>query len=211
MAKRRKQSRISKAHFPLEGHRGRSLLEKLYAVTDRELYARYSDLDPQRAQNSARAAQTLVRKIRHIVQCTQARRLRKLYSERKSSDGAAIVEGLVTCIQNDLPIPRWCADGFLSAYNTVYSYKAKSWDDVFGRPHPKGVHLGALLKRDQYAPLVRSRIHQIKRLNPDTPIDAALFERIGRELGIGSKTLTEEYYYDMKKRSSRKSLRSKQQ
>ncbi len=32
---------------------------------------------------------------------------------------------------------------FLAAYRKVRQYKAKSWDDVFGNPHPKGAHLGA--------------------------------------------------------------------
>lgn len=42
-------------------------------------------------------------------------------------------------------------------------------------------------------------ILDIKQTTPDTPIDGYLFEKVGRKLGIGGKTLTEEYYYGAKK------------
>lgn len=38
---------------------------------------------------------------------------------------------------------------------------------------------------------------------PDTPIDEAFFERIGKEFNLG-KTLAAEYYYDAKRMFSRR-------
>ena len=80
-----------------------------------------------------------------------------------------------------------------------FDFEAKSWDDVLGRPYRKGIHHEARRKRRQYRKVVYDRILEIKKAEPDTAIDGALFERVGRELGIGGKTLVEEYYYSVKK------------
>jgi len=84
---------------------------------------------------------------------------------------------------------------FLSSYRQVRHYRAKSWDDVFGQPHPKGIHLKTKRQEREKPHSVYRIIEQIKKEDPSTAIDGALFERVGKELGIGGKTLTENYYY----------------
>ncbi len=119
--------------------------------------------------------------------------LYETYKEKKNP--ALIIEVLHICSLNSLPLPRWCEMGFLKAYRKVRQYRAKSWDDVFGRPHKKGTHLETKRQEREKPHLVYRRIEEIRKNEPLTAIDGDLFERVGKELGIGAKTLTESYYY----------------
>lgn len=129
-----------------------------------------------------------------------AQELRKIFDAYKSGNKQAVIEALHICSLNSLPLPRWCEMAFLSAYRKIRQYKEKSWDNVFGRPHPKGTHLEA--KKEEYEKSLRvyRRIKEIKRENPDIPIDGHLFETIGLEFGTGGKTKTEQWYYKWKNR-----------
>jgi len=118
----------------------------------------------------------------------------------KEPDKRLIMEGLYLCTYRDLPIPRWCSMAFLERYRHVRQYNAKSWDDAFGRPHPKGAHLATLRENWIMELKVYRRIKEIKKESPGTPIDGYLFEQIGKEFGIGGKTKTETLYYAAKKR-----------
>jgi hypothetical protein len=129
-----------------------------------------------------------------------AQELKEIYELYRARNPAAIIEALFVCSLNSLPIPRWCELSYLAAYRRVRQYKAKSWDDVFGRPHQKGKNLGAKEKEREYSLQVYYRIEDIKRKDPSVATDGALFERVGKEFGIGGKTLTEEYYYKEKRR-----------
>jgi hypothetical protein len=192
-------------HLPIEGHRGRRELEKLYAMTAKEIVVGVLKYTPKGDPPSVRAIKYAMRRMEPFLNSRIAHELRELYDQHKGGDKAAILHGLFLCIVNDLPIPRWCAEGFFTAIQDVVEYRAKSWDDVFGRPHPKGTHLEALRKRLEYVAEVRSRIRNLKETNPEIAIDAALFERVGKEFGIGGKTLTEEYYYGIERRPRKSS------
>lgn len=117
-----------------------------------------------------------------------------------TGDGAIILEALYVCFLRDMPLPEWVQKAYLSAYRKVRQYGAGSWDEVFGRPHPKGTHLSAKRERWEKQEQVYFRVKEILKNEPETPIDAALFERVGRELGVGSKTKTEDIYYEVKKK-----------
>jgi hypothetical protein len=123
--------------------------------------------------------------------------LAKIY--RKSKKPAILLEALYLCALNDFVIPKWCALDFIAAFRRVKGFKAKSWDDVFGLPHPKGTHLHAKRQKREKSFVVFNVISEIKQKNPDEAIDGALFEKVGRKLAIGGKTLVEEYYYSAKK------------
>ncbi len=138
-----------------------------------------------------------------------ANELRELYEAYRSGDSTAIIEALYVCSLNSLPIPRWCEGAFLGSYRKVRHYKENScgefyssWDDVFGRPHPKGAHLEAKRKEREKSLLVYTRIKKIKEKDPSIPLVSnrsctGLFRSVGKDLGIG-ETLTEEYYYKWK-------------
>jgi hypothetical protein len=127
-----------------------------------------------------------------------AQELMTLYESYQEGDRGAILKTLHICFSTHLPIPRWCELAYLNAFRKVKFYNAKTWRAVFGNPHPKGTHIGAKKQEQDMGFRVYDRIKQIKEADPSVAIDGWLFERIGREFGIGGKTLTEEYYYKMK-------------
>lgn len=124
--------------------------------------------------------------------------LNSLYEEYLSGDKDAIMRALTTCIFSGLPLPAWLSSALIDSINKVRCYTAKSWDDVLGRPHSKGTNLVAKRKKLLKSFQVYQKITEIKEVTPKVPIDAGLFETVGRIFGLG-KTLAEEYYYHTKK------------
>ncbi len=121
--------------------------------------------------------------------------LMDLYDEYAQGDPRAILDALYICMKLALPVPRWCAAAFVEGYHRVQNYEAKRWDDVFGKPHPKGTHAGTKQQERENRQRVYSRIQEIKTADSSIPLDGALFEQVGRELAIGGKTTTERFYY----------------
>lgn len=124
--------------------------------------------------------------------------LEGLYDSYQTGDKQALLEAMYLCMMHAIPLPLWCEKAFSSACKKVCTYKAKSWDDVFGRPHPKGTHLATKREEREKCLLVCNRIRQIQKENPSIPIDGQLFETVGKEFGIGGKTKTEGWYYKHK-------------
>jgi hypothetical protein len=110
------------------------------------------------------------------------------------------LEAIFICAMNGFAIPMWCAQAYIDAVREVRHFRAKSWDDVFGKPHPKGTQLKAKKSELYKSPVVYNRVTEIKQRNPETPIDRSLFEKIGKEFGL-SGSLAERYYYEIKKRN----------
>lgn len=131
-----------------------------------------------------------------VSQWTSSRRLKSLSDKyAKKENKSLILEALYLCLFDDLPVPQWCMFGYLESWRTVQFKRETSWDDVFGKPHPKGTHKGDT-RNDMFR--VYRRVKEIKEESPKTPIGIELFERVGRELGIGGKTRTSDLYYRAK-------------
>lgn len=175
-------------HLPTEGQ-GREEMIKIHSWRFEDAWA---------AQETWQGEDTHIKGRGPFFRWIGAGELQGLYELYQKGNKAAVVEALYVCSLNSLPIPRWCEMAYLSAYRKVRQYKAKSWDDVFGRPHPKGIHLETMRQEREFALRIYHRIKEIKRDDPLTPIDGYLFESIGREFGIGGKTKTEGYYYKWK-------------
>ncbi len=174
-------------HLPVNDRHGARELNRLYAMTEDQAIKETLTLCEKGYSPEERFP---------IQRWAAAQELRQLHAQLLLGNKAAVVEGLYLCTFNDLPIPRWCAMGYLAAFRKVVHYRAKSWDDVFGRPHKKGVQLEAKQRRREKAPAVYNMIRNIRKENPGTAIDSGLFEAVGKKLGL-CKTLAEEYYYDM--------------
>ncbi len=98
------------------------------------------------------------------------------------------------CANHDLPLPDWASKAYIAAFDQVLNARAASWDEVFGKPYPKGTNLAATRKRRTLKYAVALRINAVLGSEPHTPIDEALFERVGAEFHIG-KTLAAALYY----------------
>lgn len=123
--------------------------------------------------------------------------LQNKYEETGS--GAYVLEALDICCSDNAKPPQWVRSAFCEAYNKAKNrYEVKSWDEVFEPPHPKGSHLSTKQEHAKNLFRVFRRINEIRKDEPETPIDGYLFERVGRELGLGSKTKIEGIYYEFK-------------
>ncbi|MGE4194630.1 MAG: hypothetical protein AB7E51_14675 [Pseudodesulfovibrio sp.] len=111
-------------------------------------------------------------------------------------DNNAILEAVYECAMNDLSMPKWLSVAYIGAYRNVRHFRAKSWDEAFGKPHPKGRQLEAHKRRRELGPRVYNRIRLLREKDENLPLDDGLFESVGKEFGI-CKTLANEYYYEM--------------
>jgi len=178
-------------HLPTEGQ-GRDEMMQIYAWSFEDAWSAQEEWKTRYGPN--------IRGRGPFWRWTGSKELKELYELYRTGNNAAIIEALFVCSINSLPIPRWCEMAYLASYRKVRHYKAKNWDDVFGRPHPKWTQLGVRRQEREKSLLVYHRIENIRKEDPSIPIDAALFERVGKEFAIGGKTLTEEYYYKWKNR-----------
>ncbi len=127
--------------------------------------------------------------------------LDRLQRQFESGDKGALLEGIFECAMRDLRLPEWVQRAYIDRYREIVHFKAASWDDVFGKPHRKGLRLAdARRRRKLWAP-IWLRIRHIRDTELDTAIDEELFERVGEEFGI-RKTLASELWYEAKKKHS---------
>lgn len=96
-------------------------------------------------------------------------------------------------------MPEWVEEAYINSVDRVAAYEEKSWDDVFGKPIPKGANLSASRKKHLLEGRVYLKLREIILRNPERAIDAGLFEEAGAEFNVG-KTLAEEFYRAMIKK-----------
>lgn len=118
----------------------------------------------------------------------------------KAGDKSRILHGVSLCVGFGLPWQKW-PQWLLRAYNDAYEAGTtgaiSSWDEVFGRPIPKGKQRKSWrLKRFTLAIVHRvEQLHAvIGKEGKKTPIDKGLFETVGAEFGIGATTASKIYY-----------------
>jgi hypothetical protein len=108
-------------------------------------------------------------------------------------DQDSLLSAIYVAANHQVNIPPWAAAAFTDALQSVSArFEFKSWDDVFGTPFPKGVHLAAL-RNTRKAISIWGEIEKRRKVS-GTKRDAALFEEVGRKYGVG-KTLCSELYY----------------
>jgi hypothetical protein len=116
----------------------------------------------------------------------------------ENGNKGVILYAILDCVERDQLLPVWLKKAFFDAFWSVQDWEVRSWDDVFGKPHPKGTNLEATRNRILYPSKVYQRIEELREAGQ--AVGVALFEKVGRELGIGGKTLTEQFYYQEKRR-----------
>jgi len=116
----------------------------------------------------------------------------------QEGDGLAVLSCIRKLVTNGLVAPIWLAYAFNKRFDAVLNCNAKSWDDPmsFGAPYPKGAHINALKKQKFLKFAVWNEANNIRSREPETPIDAEFFERIGKTVRppVG-KTEAERLYY----------------
>jgi hypothetical protein len=100
------------------------------------------------------------------------------------------------CFMLHWPVPEWAVRAFVDACSHVEMGGAASWDAVFGRPHRVGKHLRSVqLANRKYG--IHKRVREIAEKG--VPVDTSLFERVGRETGLGGATVIKRAYYQVEK------------
>ncbi len=113
----------------------------------------------------------------------------------EAGDKVALLWMMRHCHYMHWPVPEWAWEAFLDALDRVEKGNARSWNDVFGEPHPRGRHLRtAQLEHRKFAIFLCVRQYVERE---GARIDEALFERVGRETGLGGATVIKERYYQV--------------
>ena len=141
---------------------------------------------------------------RQFFQYFAVQRCKYLKTEiEKTGSGFAVLAAVRECGSCGLTMPDWLVYEFNRRYDAVLNMRSMSWDDPlsFGKPYPKGTTQSAKRKARLLEPQVWNALNLVLKMEPDTPIDKGLFERVGKPFNIRS-TLAEKYYYSAKKRLS---------
>ena len=135
-----------------------------------------------------------------IFQWADAQYINEKRKQIEEGDGFEVLACIRRCVTSGLVAPKWLGMEFNKRYDSVLNCRAKSWDDniAFGIPYKKGMNIAALKKKRKFMFAVYTEIQSRLECNPSTPIDAGLFETVGKKFNLG-KTLTSEYYYEAKK------------
>jgi hypothetical protein len=90
--------------------------------------------------------------------------------KRKFDGGhkAALLMAIRYCCWMRRPLPEWARLAFLQAYDS--GFDIKSWDEVFGRPHPKGTHLAKEKKYLAVRSLIWERVRASKAMGKSIKI-----------------------------------------
>lgn len=167
---------------------------------------RVGDANPDWTVKEALAAQTRFEKkggrdsdpTGPVFQWAALQELKAYEAQYLDGHKPVVLLAVSECARTGLVMPNWLVKAFLRAFRTGWHYEAKSWDEVFGAPLPKGAHISALQKKRKYSMHVWNEINRRHR-ELKRPIDDELFAEVGKELGLGC-SLTKEYYSLQKRR-----------
>ncbi|PWT84410.1 MAG: hypothetical protein C5B56_15680 [Proteobacteria bacterium] len=118
-----------------------------------------------------------------------------LRAHYEAGDKSALLRAVLYAAMFRRPLAEWAADAFKAAYECVERGGARSWDDVFGYPHPPGKQL-----RSIQLDALKYQVWSVVRAGAakGMAIDEQLFEEVGNIFGIG-KTKAGELYYEAKR------------
>ena len=97
------------------------------------------------------------------------------------------------CLRNNVQVPPWAKQGLSNALDAANSYGIKSWDEVFGKILPKGKRIATQRRHAEISWDLFSRVGDLHKAG--AAIDEGLFEKVGKEFGVG-KTVASELYYE---------------
>src|SRR5262249_25742418 len=81
----------------------------------------------------------------------------------EAGDKAVLLDTMYWCLELRRLIPEWARIAFADAYEAAEQFKIRSWEEVFGRPVPKGTHLKPR-KRDAALPsIIFEHVEALKR------------------------------------------------
>ena len=126
----------------------------------------------------------------YLAECLQI-----LKEKFEGGNKSVLLYALYYCALLKRSWPEWLRLAFLHTYEAHARFEIRSWNDVFGRPVPKGTHLKTEKRNAKLRPVIVERVRALKA--EGRPIDKSLFEEIGRRLNPPLKgTTVSDLYYD---------------
>jgi hypothetical protein len=122
-----------------------------------------------------------------------ARRLEKARLQYEQGHKRALLYWLDYCLTNNVQVPPWIKQGLSNALDAAFLYRIKSWDEVFGELLPKGKRIATERRNREIFWDLFSRVRDLHAAGAS--IDEELFEKVGKEFGVG-KTVASEIYYE---------------
>jgi hypothetical protein len=132
-----------------------------------------------------------------------AKRMAEFQREFEVGKKEALLYALAECVGSspELPIPNWVTEMFEIALWNATTGRIASWDDVFGKPLPKGKQLAAKRRRLELREKVWKNCWS--RIERGAAIEPALFEAVAGELHIGTRQVRE-LFYELKRAGRRR-------
>lgn len=106
---------------------------------------------------------------------------------------AALICTIEQCAKYGLVLPKWSVTAILQGFHRIYTFKLKSWDDVFGAPHSKNTRPTLAKRRLRMRWRVRHEILKLRRTEK-AKINPELFGRVAKSLSIGRRQCKEYWY-----------------
>jgi len=128
-----------------------------------------------------------------IFQWSAAKNVLSRREKIAAGDGYAVMYCVHLCVWHGLVAPDWLARAFLRRFRLVSRAEVGSWDEAFGRPWKKGVHLNRIRRRQEVGPAIVNAVVDAVAADPSRAVDQKFWEEIGKIAGVG-KTLAEELY-----------------
>lgn len=124
---------------------------------------------------------------RPMLQRQAAQRCIGLRQLIAGEDGFAMIEAVAACAAHGMVMPAWLASAFVLRYQLVATGECRSWSDpqAFGDALPKGGNVAGLRAKMQTAPWAYEVATRLLSERPSRPIDRALYEEVGNEIGAG--------------------------
>jgi hypothetical protein len=111
----------------------------------------------------------------------------------ESGDKSTLLWTIYACLEMRRPIPEWLRVAFLNAYEARERFEIRSWDEVFGRPVPKGTHLKPNKREAELRLII---VEHVEALAAKQKVNKELFKEVGKEWGINATRVSDIYYFN---------------
>lgn len=112
------------------------------------------------------------------------------YVER--GDGLCVLQAVDHCFATGTEVPFRARQAFCGRYLPWVRFQFQTLDEAFGVTLPERFHFDERRTREQLRPLVVLRVLQLNQ--EGEAIGGALFDRVGKELGISESTCRTIFY-----------------
>jgi hypothetical protein len=113
-----------------------------------------------------------------------------------AGDKQILLWAIDDCAQRGEPVPEWAAEALSDILYRMATGEFATWDDAFGKIFANGYRQGGMRTLSRMFD-VWFRVKQLS--GEGQPIGDGLYDRVGRELGVGGKTTVANLYREVER------------